>query len=182
MSHLTEWNFLYADFNSPGQVRFRTRQKNNFGLCPGTSGVIPAAGDGGLTWRGDSLGDQRNFRRDYYANDIHCPLTSPIKYVEMQDLMDPFSDGTVPMGYDSRESGSSGWPQYNNKFPDTTAYGAYFSAGPDHFAGNWQDGDGRGRRAYSPTNGTKSSGEMWLVVEFLGGIAKTDGYYLLEVP
>ena len=150
MAHLTEWNFLYSDFNASSTAFFRTRMKSNFGICSDKIGQITGSQDGGLTFTAS--------RTNFYANNIHCPLTTPIKYIEALDLIDPFSDGTVPMGYDSFEDEDFG------KFPrDTVAYAGYFSAGPDHVAGNWLTA----RMPYSPTNGTKSVGEMWRIIEFL---------------
>lgn len=155
MTHLTDFGFLYSDFNASGTAKFKTRQKSNTGICLPNAGLVTGSADGGLTFLVD--------RRTYYSNNVHCPLTTPIKYIEALELIDPFSDGTVPIGYDSYEDENFG------KFPpDTISYCGYFSSGPDHEAGSWA-----ARIPYSPTNGSKSSGELWRIVEFLPQAART---------
>jgi hypothetical protein len=151
---------------------FETRMKRNFAICPSKNGQTNPGG-GGL--------DYAVSQADFYAKWIHCPLTTPIAYLDDIGLTDPFSDGTIPMGYDSREGD---W----GKFKSTTAYGMYCSAGPDRVAGDWHDspaaigGSPRGgRMPYSPTNGTTSNGDMWRIIEFVPGIARNvDRYPTLQ--
>ena len=168
LSHYTQWNFIYTDYNAPSILSFETRQKRSFTICRGTTGQIGPT-DGGLEFIGGV-----NARRDYYGENIHCPLTTPIKYLEAIDMIDPFSDGTVPMGYDTRERD---WPPppATPKYQDATMYGAYFGAGPDKIAGHWQN-----RLPYNPTNGTKSHGDMWLIIELISTASKVDNYYALR--
>jgi len=106
---------------------------------------------------------------DFYAPGVHCPLTSPVRYMSDVETADPFGAGIVPHGYDS-------FPFYNKdgKRNGTLAYGAVFGIGPDGIAGDWLrdtkytvdvDGDGlREGLPYNPTNGTKSHGDFWRVV------------------
>ncbi|MCA9414940.1 MAG: prepilin-type N-terminal cleavage/methylation domain-containing protein [Candidatus Omnitrophica bacterium] len=105
--------------------------------------------------------------QDFYAPGVHCPLTTPIAYMDDVEVADPFGAGVVPHGYDS-------FPYYKNgKLTGTLAYGAVFGIGPDGIAGDWLrdtqytvdvDGDGlREGLPYSPTNGTKSHGDFWRV-------------------
>ena len=106
---------------------------------------------------------------DFYAPGVHCPLTSPIRYMSEAETADPFGAGIVPHGYDS-------FPFYNKqgKRNGTLAYGAVYGIGPDHIAGDWLRGtqytvdvDGDGLREglpYNPTNGSKSHGDFWRVV------------------
>jgi len=165
LSHFTQWNFLYTDYNANFNLIHETRRKRNFAICVEATGVVGPT-DGGL--------DFIVSRSQFYGENIHCPLTTPIKYVEALDLIDPFSDGTVPMGYDSRELD---WPQPPAlpKYKDATWYGAYFGAGPDKEAGNWST-----RTAYSPTNGSKSIGDMWMIIEVIPTTSKYDNYYALR--
>jgi len=131
--------------------------KNNPGICLPNRPVITGTADGGLTFTGG-----QGMRRTYYANNVHCPLTTPTKYIDAIELIDPFSDGTVPLGYDSYED------EYFGKFPrGTVSYAGYFVSGPDRVAGDWM-----ARIPYSPTNGSKSSGEMWRILEFLPQAAR----------
>ena len=145
LDHLVDKGSLHPDFNDPLGFSRPLR------LPCDTSGDSNFATDGGLTFT------DPGFRRTFYANDIHCPLTTPIKYIDPSQTIDPFSDGTVPFGYDSRYVSNG------------IVYGAYFSAGPDLNAGDWLRGCdtymGRGIGcAYNPTNGTTSKGEFWGVI------------------
>lgn len=169
LSHYTQWNFIYTDYNADGLLSYETRQKKSFILCVGSTGSFGPT-DGGLEFIGGT-----DARRDYYGENMHCPLTTPIKYLEAIDMIDPFSDGTVPMGYDTRELP---WPPppATPKFPnDVTWYGAYFCAGPDRVAGDWQ-----ARLPFSPTNGTKSRGEMWDIIEVYPTSSRHDGYFRIK--
>ena len=105
---------------------------------------------------------------DFYAPGVHCPLTTPIAYMDDVEVADPFGRGVVPHGYDS-------FPMYKNgKRTGTLAYGAIFGIGPDGIAGDWLrnsaytvdvDGDGlKEGLPYSPTNGTTSHGDFWRVM------------------
>ncbi|MCA9445088.1 MAG: prepilin-type N-terminal cleavage/methylation domain-containing protein [Candidatus Omnitrophica bacterium] len=170
-THLADYGFIYTDYNGPNQLFFETRMKRNFGICANKFGLTNPTG-GGLQFAVSQA--------DFYAQGIHCPLTTPIQYLDADEVTDPFSDGSIPMGYDSREGD---W----GKFKSTTAYGMYCSAGPDRVAGDWHhdpqlNGQSRAARMpYSPTNGTKSNGDMWRIVEFVPSIARNwDGYPTLQ--
>lgn len=142
--HQTDWGSVPADFNDPFSLVNQYRVRN--GECSQVPGLSPP-GNGGLTFLVD--------RTSHYAVNIHCPLTTPAAYITPPETIDPFSDGTVPFGYDSRVAGA-----------DTIQYGGFFSAGPDKVAGDWLRGSGTGGYvlnglAYSPTNGVHSRGEFW---------------------
>ncbi len=151
LDHLTDKGSLHPDFNDPSGFSRPLRLP-----CDNTpDSSFPT--DGGLTFSDPS------FRRTFYASDIHGPLTTPIKYIDPGQTIDPFSDGTVPFGYDSR------YVSAQQNIPNGIVYGAYFSAGPDLNAGDWLRGCdtylGRGIGcAYNPTNGTMSKGDFWGVV------------------
>jgi len=167
-THLSDWGFLYVDFNASYPLRLKTRMKDNPAICPAIGGAVNPSGGGLLFVRS---------QKDYYAQGIHCPLTTPIEYLNAEEMVDPFSDGTIPTGYESREGD---W----GKFKDTTAYSLYAAAGPDHVAGDWHyspadtvAGPRDGTMPYSPTNGTKSNGDMWRIIEFIPSIARNvDGF------
>ena len=171
MAHLTQYGFLYSDHNTPSFILFEraTRQKNQSAICPNKNPPFPPDSDGGLIWPDDGGGA----RRDFYSDDIHCPLTTPIKFIDAAELMDPFSDGTVPFGMNSRENDSTNGP-WLGKFYDTVAYNAFYSAGPDRVVRQWHI-------PYSPTNGTRSAGDLWVVVENIPTIARNiDGIPTLK--
>ncbi len=102
---------------------------------------------------------------EYYSQGIHCPLTSPIKFMNEANVADPFGDGVMPHGYDAYPD-----PKGNGHY----AYGAVFGVGPDRIAGDWlrgsdytidTDGDGlQEGLPYNPTNGTNSHGDFWRVI------------------
>jgi len=154
-AHLEDWGSVPADYNDSNthMVAYRARSATS-PVCSLTSDGNFAT-DGGLTFTAS--------RRSFYSNGVHCPLTTPVAYISPAQTIDPFSDGTVPFGYDSREVGGI----YTEE--QGLAYGAYFSAGPDKNAGEWMRGceiwSGRSVGcAYSPTNGATSKGELWGVV------------------
>jgi type II secretory pathway pseudopilin PulG len=148
--HRVDWGSVPADFNDSFNttIAYRVRSATN----PVCSRFPDAnfATDGGLTFFPVD-------RARFYANNIHCPLTSPVAYVSYNETIDPFSDGTVPFGYDSREISAK------------IEYGVFSSAGPDKVAGDWIRGAGPDYNGdgwpnglpYDPTNGTESRGEFW---------------------
>jgi prepilin-type N-terminal cleavage/methylation domain-containing protein len=151
-SHLIDYGCIPADFNDSAPIRVKCRARKAInGPCTMTANCNFGGRDGGLVFDVD--------RCTFYANNLHCPLTSPIRYLQPNETVDTFSDGTVPIGFDSRE--------INHKI----IYGAFFAAGPDKHAGQWirgagittPDGCPKGL-PYSPTNGTTSFGEFWGVV------------------
>jgi prepilin-type N-terminal cleavage/methylation domain-containing protein len=154
-SHLLDWGCVPADFNDDQELMIRCRARV---VINGPCSLFPDrqfGTDGGLTFENVARGT-------FYANNMHCPLTTPIAYLPGDTTIDIFSDGTVPIGYDSRAG--------NGKI----IYGAFWSAGPDRIAGDWyrgctncRDYNGDGcveALPYAPTNGTKSRGELWGVV------------------
>ena len=158
MEHMLQYGYLYADYNDSLNLMFETRMKgNHLGPCSNRSPGIPKSG--GLNWI-----DGGTLPPDHYGKDIHCPLTTPIAYIDASQFMDPFSDGTIPIGLETKH-GNFG------KFKDVIAYSVYMSAGPDRVAGDWLT-----RTPYSPTNGTRSRGEMWRIVQLVPDIAKLHGY------
>lgn len=162
-THVLDYGYLYADFNDSFVLTTITRNKRRMEIepCSVYNARVPRTST--LTFDGI---DPANF----YAPNIHCPLTTPIKYIEARDTTDPWGDGTIPIGMDSREL------QYH---PVTgrrlgidngaaIVYSAYFVSGPDRNCGDWyRDGphntNGRGT-PYSATNGTKSWGDLWMVI------------------
>ncbi|MCA9437916.1 MAG: prepilin-type N-terminal cleavage/methylation domain-containing protein [Candidatus Omnitrophica bacterium] len=157
LAHRADWGSVPADFNDSlatiNAYRIRSATDPACTRFPGTD----FATDGGLNF---ALGP--TFRETYYANNVHCPLTSPIRYLDPSQTIDPFSDGTVPFGYDSREVNSA------------ISYGVFTSAGPDLSAGQWIRGCDTNMGlpvgcAYNPTNGTTSSGEFWSAISQCDG-------------
>ncbi len=171
-SHITQYGFLYSDYNDPGQVTRETRNKSPQGFlipCPTSAPIIQ--GSGGLTYGSNPNGNDAGFQRNFYAPSVHCPLTTPIKFIDGGGTVDPWSDGTVPVGMDSRYcSGGDTNPLSScNGITGEIVYSAYFVSGPDRHGGEWLRGCdtylnlGVGC-AYSPTNGTKSRGDLWFVI------------------
>lgn len=164
-SHLTQYAYLYSDYNDPFVATRITRNKNGLATtpCPVTPPLITSKG--GLEYIGDTPTGVGDFQRNFYSPGVHCPLTTPVKYIDASSTVDPWSDGSVPVGMDSRFIGSGDNPK-------GIIYSAYFVSGPDRTAGHWLrgsgpdiDGDGcPNGLPYSPTNGTKSNGEFWLIM------------------
>ncbi len=175
LQHQTFYGFLYADYNDPGTIVRKSRNKSSPIAnmpCPIVTPLILSKG--GLQFIGDSKTSVGDRQRTFYAPQIHCPLTTPQKFIDAAKCCDPWSDGTVPVGMDSRYATPSGddvkWIRYC----------AYFIAGPDRIAGHWDRGFGAmdgcaankpsgiplSYRAlsYSPTNGTRSCGELWFTL------------------
>ncbi|MCA9416826.1 MAG: prepilin-type N-terminal cleavage/methylation domain-containing protein [Candidatus Omnitrophica bacterium] len=157
MEHMIQYGYLYSDYNDSAALTRETRNHQPFATtpCPVFAPIIQ--GDGGLSYGGDPNGNDRGFHQAFYAPNLHCPLTTPIRYIDGQATNDPWSDGTVPVGMDSRE------------VDNVIKYSAYFVSGPDRHAGEWLRGcDNIAGKAvgcaYSPTNGTKSRGDLWFVV------------------
>jgi prepilin-type N-terminal cleavage/methylation domain-containing protein len=158
-AHLLDYGCLPADFNDSNELVAKCRARGNaFGIggpCSRNPDQVFGT-DGGVQFIVS--------RSTFYANNMHCPLTTPIPYLPAESTFDIFADGTVPIGYDSRADNSK------NKI----YYAAYWSAGPDRIAGDWVrggpasvdvHGDGCPEGLpYSATNGTTSRGELWGVV------------------
>ncbi|MCB9767158.1 MAG: prepilin-type N-terminal cleavage/methylation domain-containing protein [Candidatus Omnitrophica bacterium] len=101
-SFITQYGYLYADYNDPAGVKRETRNHQPLatGPCPIFSpGVL---GDGGLSFGSDPNGNDTNFQGTFYAPSVHCPLTTPIQFIDGTSTVDPWSDGSVPVGMDSR--------------------------------------------------------------------------------
>jgi prepilin-type N-terminal cleavage/methylation domain-containing protein len=168
-SHQAVFNFVYADYNDPQSVRIKTRNKSSPILnvpCPLNPPLIRSKG--GLSFIGDAPSAVGDMQRTYHAPDMHCPLTTPIKFVVPAALIDPWSDGSVPVGYDTRYFGTGGSDDVK-----LIRLAAYFVSGPDRVAGHRQLGGSAtggcpawsGKALpYAPTNGTVSCGDLWLVI------------------
>ncbi|MCB9770557.1 MAG: prepilin-type N-terminal cleavage/methylation domain-containing protein [Candidatus Omnitrophica bacterium] len=163
--HLLTYNYFYSDYNDQVELRVTTRNNFNGSMdtpCP-TDPPEPTE-TGGLEFLGSQKGN--------YGPGIHCPLTTPIQFIDAGSFHDPWSDGTIPIGYDSRRSSTTG------DDPKILYYGAYFVSGPDHIAGHWNrgyPGNTTGMAlAYAPTNGTRSLGEIWSVVALDTRRARTE--------
>ena len=165
MQHQLDWGCVPADFNDSGEITIRCRWHGPPLGAPCSGGArFPPRDSYKYFLAGDS----------FYALNIHCPLTTPIRYLGPDAVKDPFGNGIVPVGYDSREV------QTANGRGNKIIYAAFWSAGPDRIAGHWARGWGdgmNGTRAldtdgdgcpeatpYSPTNGSGSIGELWGVV------------------
>jgi type IV pilus assembly protein PilA len=149
-AHLADYGSVPADYNDSyiTTTLYRVRSATSPVCSRNSDGDF--ATDGGLAFSVP--------RRTFHGNGVHCPLTSPVQYISPDQTIDPFSDGTVPFGYDSRELSGPG-------YASGLHYGAFFSAGPDKRAGDWVRGcDGGTGCAYCPTNGVTSKGEFWGVV------------------
>ncbi len=168
--HLTDWGSLPPDFNDPPVLVHMYRGKSQiygYNIC-GLAPMMPKS-KGGIVFMldpPDSIGD---IQRQYFPPNIHCPLTSPVRYLSDNETIDPFSDGTIPLGLDTYVVDST---DTQKSWID---YGAIVSVGPDRIAGHWNrgwismSGCPRGdypdlALPYSPTNGSKSCGELWTVV------------------
>jgi prepilin-type N-terminal cleavage/methylation domain-containing protein len=156
-AHLLDWGSFHADYNDTQETTLRYRMRSaKRPVCSPNRDLVFGT-DGGLTFIVP--------RQDFYSSGIQCPLTTPIPYLPSSKVMDPFGDGSVPLGYDSREMPVQG--------RDLIVYGTSWSAGPDKVAGDWfrwfspidVNNDGCPEALpYSPTNGTRSRGELWVLV------------------
>ncbi len=171
LQHQTFYGFLYADYNDPGMVIRKSRNKNSPTAtlpCPISSPVITSKG--GLQFIGDPITAVGDTQRTFYAPQVHCPLTTPQKFIDAAKCCDPWSDGTIPVGMDSRYDNSGA----RGDDPKWIRYCAYFVAGPDRIEGHWNRGFGAhggcpanitGKAlAYNPTNGTRSCGDLWFTL------------------
>jgi prepilin-type N-terminal cleavage/methylation domain-containing protein len=166
----TDYGDLYPDYNDLGalpQLVIRLRAKTPAGcnsperVCSCFSPPFPA---------NVGLVDFVASREDFYGPGVHCPLTSPIRYMQAGETADPFGNGLIPHGYDSFPERS----RVSGGLTGHLAYGAVFGMGPDKIAGDWLresdytvDADGDGLREglpYNPTNGTSSHGDLWRVI------------------
>ncbi|MCA9439776.1 MAG: prepilin-type N-terminal cleavage/methylation domain-containing protein [Candidatus Omnitrophica bacterium] len=175
--HIEDFGSVPADFNdSPeNRIPYRVRSATS-PICAWDGEVLE--GDRGLTFEFNEL----NFKRWHYASGIYCPLTTPVQYIDQDKLFDPFGDGTIPHGYDSKEVAE--WSVFEkdsagNLTPLPSServivYGGIFSAGPDRIAGDWL-GHQFKALPYSPTNGLKSRGELWAIVPNLEDDEVTQG-------
>ncbi len=169
VAHQSMFGFVYADYNDPISVSRRTRNKSNpIPNVPCPLSPPSVRSKGGLIYIGDPATAVGDMQRTYYAPDIHCPLTTPVKFVVPGALTDPWSDGSVPVGYDTRYFGVG-----NRDDPKFIRLAAYFVSGPDRVAGHRQlGGDAAGgcpawsgkALPYIPTNGTTSCGDLWVVI------------------
>jgi prepilin-type N-terminal cleavage/methylation domain-containing protein len=156
-THIVDYGFLYADFNDDFLVTTVTRNKKRLQRepCGVFNARVPRTSS--LTFSVDPA--------NFYAPNIHCPLTTPIRYIDAKATTDPWGDGTIPIGMDSREVSSLPGRKLSPENGSTIVYSAYFVSGPDRNCGDWIRGsDGQYGAAYNPTNGTKSKGELWMVI------------------
>lgn len=163
--HYLQYNFLYSDFNDQVDLRITSRNKSTGSpVLPCPTDAPEPTSTGGLTFLVSQRGN--------YGQGLHCPLTSPIHFLDADQFTDPWSDGTVPIGYDSRRTTTVG--------DDTKILflGAYFVAGPDHIAGHWYraySGNTTGKGlSYAPTNGTRSEGDLWSVIALNTALARLE--------
>ncbi|MCA9414116.1 MAG: prepilin-type N-terminal cleavage/methylation domain-containing protein [Candidatus Omnitrophica bacterium] len=155
--HTLDWGSLHADYNDSRELTLYYRMRSEVRPVCSPQPDREFNTDGGLTFIVP--------RRNFYSSGVQCPLTTPIEYLPPNKVLDPFGDGTVPLGYDSREMSVRGKTQI--------VYGASWSAGPDRIAGDWlrwnskidvnRDGCNEAL-PYSPTNGSRSRGELWIIV------------------
>jgi len=152
-AHVQDWGSVPADFNDPYNttLAFRVRSATS-PVCP-RNGTYPKE-TGVVTFLPGILG------LGFYNLGMYCPLTTPVRYLEDENFIDPFGDGTIMMGYDSKWVSN---PQ-SMQADGSILYGASFSAGPDRVAGDWLRGTPLAALAYTPTNGIRSRGEMWIIV------------------
>ena len=169
-THVTDYGFLYSDFNDDFVPTTITRNKRRLATEPcGVRGAaVPITST--LTFGSGLAGGTNDIEKTYfYAPNIHCPLTTPIKYLNAKETTDPWGDGSIPVGMDSREVGTLPNGHKLSKEGGTClVYSAYFISGPDRNCGDWvRNGlnpiPGKGV-PYSATNGTKSRGELWMVI------------------
>lgn len=88
-----------------------------------------------------SLGD------NFFNGQIWALLTTPVAYMSSIPK-DPFGGGLF-YGYEDRECANS----------ELGSHWLMFAAGPDGDHGDWLDN--RKAKAYNPTNGTTSNGDIW---------------------
>lgn len=169
-SHIIDYGYIYADFNDGFLVTTVTRNKRRFEREPCGNQPAPVPDSTSLDFTTNMEGVNSSRTRAHYSPNIHCPLTTPIKYLDAQYTSDPWGDGSIPIGMDSREIDKFAIPgrSLSPENGSTLVYAAYFVAGPDRIEGDWlrwskYNVNGRGA-PYSATNGTKSHGELWLVV------------------
>ncbi len=163
---------VYPDYNDYGgnlvllYARLRAHVNTQTG-CTSPERVCSCTQPPLATYRGITFLDGIQ-PGEYYSRGIHCPLTSPIKYMSDGSTADPFGDGFLPHGYDA-------FPEIrNNISTGHYSYGAIFGVGPDRVAGDWLrgtkytidvDGDGiQEALPYNPTNGTNSRGDFWRII------------------
>jgi prepilin-type N-terminal cleavage/methylation domain-containing protein len=152
--HIIDFGFVYSDFNDEYLITSITRNKRKYQEEP--CGVFNAP-----VSRSSSLNFDQVDPANWYAPNMHCPLSTPIKYIDGHDMQDPWGDGSVPVGMDSRELGPRDLPDriLSPENGSTLIYAAYFVCGPDRVCGDWTTNS-----AYNPTNGTKSVGDLWMVI------------------
>lgn len=170
-SHLIDWGDVVPDYNDIKSVdsdifrdhvsRLRARVPGGFSGCasPRAACSCYSPGDPPTT------GSVRfvNGPSGFYSLGMLCPLTTPMKYLNANEIMDPFGSMMIPHGYDTVPTSTT-----------KIGYGAIFGMGPDLVAGDWRRGIGltidtnhdgiREGLPYNPTNGTKSRGDFWRVI------------------
>lgn len=141
--HYADWGSVYADFNDPIQAKIDYRVRNvDHPVCAQMQTRWKTCGSGPLSTAVPGS--------PFHAVDMHCPLTSPVLYIEPEATLDPFTDDCFGFGYDSRHLGLR------------ITYGVFSSVGPDRIVNQWLRGTaGSVGLPYSPTNGTQSRGDYW---------------------
>lgn len=176
-SHIIDWGDVVPDYNDIGQPnkafqsyvsRLRARVPGGTAGCASPRAACSCY-DPGLP---PNIGAVRFVGGDsgFYSPGILCPLTTPMKYLNSSEIMDPFGNKVIPHGYDTVPFGTNP-PKFDNI---KIGYGAVFGMGPDQVAGDWRrdmgvtiDTNRDGLREglpYSATNGTNSRGDFWRVI------------------
>ncbi len=161
--HERDWGSVPPDFNDPGLIIYAFRCRAESTKKCSCAMVTSVTTSGGLQTSRTSIGPLGEYQHLFYAPGIFCPLTTPVPYVTQLQTIDPFQNGKATMGYNSF---------YDNG--PVVEYGLVASAGPDRIAGHWspnysaygicgENTTGKGM-PYSPTNGSKSCGDLWTMV------------------
>ncbi|MCG3199694.1 MAG: prepilin-type N-terminal cleavage/methylation domain-containing protein [Candidatus Omnitrophica bacterium] len=171
MAFFTDNQFFYSDFNDPPKRKTRNRGSSVLNVpCPLNE---PPPGSvrskGGLEFINDAGGLPGEYQLKYNGPGLHCPLTSPVRYVELDATREPWSDGSVSMGYDTLYFGDNSPEDIRG-----IRLGVYFASGPDKITGHREGNcpawkgcppcDPGKAMVFNPTNGTKSCGDLWVVV------------------
>jgi prepilin-type N-terminal cleavage/methylation domain-containing protein len=178
-SHIMDYGYVYADFNDSFLVTSITRNKRRLERTPCGVQGSPVPDTSTLNWADMGL----TGARAYYAPNIHCPLTTPIRYLNAKEVTDPWGDGNIPIGMDSREIGTGDIPgrKLSPENGSTLVYAAYFVAGPNKIQGEWRRGCDRGYGcAYNATNGTSSKGDLWMCISTVSNDFAKREYYPLK--
>lgn len=101
-----------------------------------------------------SAGVKSSLGENHFNGQIWQQLTTPISYMGSIPV-DPFAKGMF-YGYEDRDCANS----------NLGTHWLIFAAGPDGDHGDWLDG--RSAKAYAPSNGINSNGDIWRAVVLRG--------------